>query len=105
AMQALGRQALDVVEAGFGHGWVPAGGDAKNHRSNPARAGVARTPNPYRRYFIWTDPVTVVMTVPLPASTGKASSAPAIAFIIAIARGTGGCIDSVVTETSRTVNP
>ena len=43
------------------------------------------------------------MTVPLPASTGKASSAPAIAFIIAIARGTGGCIDSVVTETSRTV--
>ena len=108
-MQAGGGKALHVAEAGFGHGeGVRAGADAfRCIVSTPAadRVPCAGGATARRRmaYFICTLPLTVAVTVALPASTGSASSALAR---MAWARITGCAMTmpgSVLTVTSRTV--
>ncbi len=136
-MQALGREALDMAEAGFGHraAFVDAtaegrlADDRSKQHGGPSR-GVAETARraahrPTRRrqsgrgvraagaagaatgagrppYFSCTDPLTLAVTLPVPAPTGSAS--PAGAAIARIIIGRGGFVlpPSVCTLTSRT---
>lgn len=118
-MQPLGGEALDMAEAGFEHccglsrafarcrdpAAIVATRDASTARraEKPHSERMPRQASRHGGYFSWTVPLTFVVTLPLPASTGRDSPAsPATDARMAIARGTGGCAESVWTVTSRT---
>ena len=122
-MQALGREALDVAEARFEHcgAFVESGISTRIVASSVAVAAApSLKPHCASRisirggrasaaedacYFNCTEPLTLAVTVPVPAAIGiVASDDIAIAFII-IGRGGGGLPLSASTFTSRTTKP